>query len=98
MRDTSTTDTREEHDSTDQTVERVIMGKPESEFLREMRERYEMAYSADTEDREAGREDLLFSQGIGHWTEEEEASRKAEGRPCLTINKLPELVDQTIGS
>lgn len=75
-----------------------IMGKPESEFLQEMRERYDRAMEADRDDREAGYEDLLFSQGDNHWPDDLKADRESKGRPCLTINKMPELIDQVTGA
>lgn len=68
----------------------------EDEFCREARERYTRASSSDRENIEAGYDDLEFLVG-NHWDDGVELERTAAGRPCLTINRLPQFVAQVVG-
>jgi hypothetical protein len=68
--------------------------KDEDEFLKEARERFQEALDFDRENREAGIDDLKFFAGE-QWEPEALLARK--GRPCLTINTLPQFVAQVAG-
>jgi len=46
---------------------------------------------------EKGRDDLEFLNGTNHWPEEILKERKADQRPCMTINHAPKYVRQVIG-
>lgn len=50
----------------------------------------------EKENRALAVEDLEFLNG-NQWSEDVKAEREAAGRPCLTINKVVEKVDQVIG-
>jgi hypothetical protein len=65
-------------------------------FLEEARKRFGEAVDADRENRDAGLEDLRFQAGE-QWDEQVRAQRLAKGRPCLTINTLPQFVGQVVG-
>lgn len=65
-------------------------------FLEEARRRFQEGVDADRENREAGLEDLRFLAG-DQWDEGVRAARLAKGRPCLTINTLPQFVGQVVG-
>jgi len=66
----------------------------EAAFLKEARERFQEAVDADRENRDAALEDLEFLAGK-QWDDSALTSRK--GRPCLTINRLPQFVAQVVG-
>ena len=63
------------------------------EIIDAARERMDEAYSADLPNREKGLADLQFVVGK-QWAEDVRAEREAEGKPCLTINGLPQYVRQ----
>jgi hypothetical protein len=43
----------------------------------------------ESENRNAAQEDIRFAKLGEQWHEADIVSRKAEGRPCLTINRCP---------
>lgn len=63
-------------------------------ILAELRAFKKECEEADGHNREAMEDDLRFLEGHGQWDERIKASREADGRPCLTINKLPQYVNQ----
>jgi hypothetical protein len=65
-------------------------------FMVEARERFKQGEEADRENREAGMDDLAFTAGE-QWDATVKAARLKKGRPCLTINTLPQYVGQVIG-
>jgi hypothetical protein len=67
------------------------------QFLEEARERFQEGVDADRDNRDAGLDDLKFLSGEGQWDDQVKAARLAKGRPCLTINTLPQFVGQVIG-
>lgn len=67
------------------------------EIVKRAVEQYAEDVDADRENREAARKDLLMLTGEGQWPEAIRAEREAEGRPCLTINRLPQFVRQVTG-
>jgi hypothetical protein len=67
----------------------------EEELLRVARERFRHAEDASATWRASARDDLAFLAGQ-QWPEAVEAEREAEGRPCLTINQLPQFVRQVV--
>jgi len=69
------------------------MKKEKSDILEQANKRYDACVSADNENFTNTRADLKFLNGE-HWPEDAKKLRKAERRPCLTINKLPAFVRQ----
>jgi len=69
------------------------MKKEKSDILEQANKRYDACVSADNENFSNVRADLKFLNGE-HWPEDAKKLRKAERRPCLTINKLPAFVRQ----
>jgi hypothetical protein len=69
-------------------------GMKATDILAEMRAFKREAEQADNHNRDAALEDLRFLEGEGQWPQGVKAMREAEGRPCLTINKLPQYVSQ----
>jgi hypothetical protein len=70
--------------------------KDTAAFLTEMRERFEEGVDNDRDNREAAYDDLKFIAGE-QWDETVKAERVRKGRPCLTINTLPQYIGQVIG-
>jgi len=68
----------------------------EDEFLADARRRFTEGATYDRENREAGYDDLNFLAGH-QWDVGVEEARRQAGRPCLTINRLPQFVAQVVG-
>ena len=64
------------------------------EFLQEARERWQEGVDFDRENRDEAQTDLKFLAGE-QWDAEDVDAR--DGKPCLTINVLPQSVAQVIG-
>lgn len=67
---------------------------PDRDFLDEAVERFRIAADADDRTRNEMRDDFKFYVGDTQWTEEDRQLRDADGRPCLTINRIPQFVKQ----
>lgn len=63
------------------------------EFLALAKARFKLAVEAESENRRAALEDLKFRTGE-QWSPDIETSRNLDGRPCLTINRLPQFIHQ----
>ena len=72
------------------------VAKEEAAFLQEARERFEDAAAADRDNRLAAEDDLISSSAISG-TIRSKATRTGLGRPCLTINRLPQFVARVVG-
>jgi hypothetical protein len=68
--------------------------KDEAEFLKEARERFQEGVDFDRENRDEAEKDLRVFAGEV-WTEADVKARA--GKPCLTINGLPQYVAQVTG-
>lgn len=66
------------------------------DIIKMARKRLAEAKDADHENREEALEDLEYIAGF-HWDEEEREAREDAGRPCITINRLPQFVRQVTG-
>jgi hypothetical protein len=66
------------------------------ELLRIARERMAEAYEADLPNRDRDLDDRKFTVG-DQWPEHVRRERENEGKPCLTINGLPQYVRQVTG-
>ena len=66
----------------------------EEDFLAKARERFQHVVEAESENRRLMLDDMRFFDGEGQWPEEVKAARNTPGsmRPCLTINRLPQIV------
>lgn len=62
-------------------------------IIAECMDRMRISISADGENRSNGLDDLTFLKG-DQWDERIKAQRALDGRPCLTINKLPTSLHQ----
>jgi hypothetical protein len=65
----------------------------DDKILKEMREFVDHAVSSDSDNRNNARSDLTFLKG-DQWPQNVKAQREADGRPCLTFNRLPTFIRQ----
>lgn len=67
-------------------------------ILKEARERWDRAYDKEKSNIIAAYEDLEFLVGgDAQWDQDSLKERRAEGRPCLTVNQIPQFVHQVTG-
>jgi hypothetical protein len=71
--------------------------KDNTDFMRIIRERMQDAIDNDRENRDESLDDFENLIGVGQWPDEIRREREEDGRPCLTINRLPQFVRQVTG-
>ena len=64
----------------------------DDEIIKEAREAFELAADAEAENRREALDDLRFARLGEQWPEKVRRERELEGRPCLTINRLPAFI------
>jgi hypothetical protein len=64
------------------------------EFLDNFRTNYRLASDVTAELRRNQKEDMEFRAGDRQWDETSRQERAMEGRPCLTINRIPQFIRQ----
>jgi hypothetical protein len=67
--------------------------RDDEKILAEAKVRFALAEDADSENRTNALDDLKFAAGE-QWDPQVEAGRKADRRPCFTINRLPQHIKQ----
>ena len=70
-----------------------ISKKEEEELLKEARKNYDLAAKYWSDNFEAALDDLKFNVG-DHWSAQDAAERELAGRPMITVNRTPTLVNQ----
>lgn len=60
-------------------------------------EQFSEADTVDQQNLEAAAGDLEFATGLGQWDEADKAQREKDGRPMLTINRMPQFIRQVTG-
>lgn len=65
-------------------------------LVSEGREAFELAQDAEKHNRATALDDIKFARLSEQWPEEIRKQREREGRPCLTINKLPAFIRQVV--
>lgn len=68
----------------------------DDDLLIEARRLFDLASEAETENRQDALDDLRFARLGEQWPDGVVESRKLEGRPCLTINRLPAFIRQVV--
>ena len=71
------------------------IGGDDAALMRIARDRYERAVDHDQDNRDAGIEDLEFMAG-DQWPDDIRRQHMEDGRPILTINRMPTFVDQVV--
>lgn len=68
----------------------------DEDILEEAREAFQLAADAEAENRREALDDLRFARLGEQWPERVRRERDLEGRPCLTINRLPAFIRQVV--
>ncbi|MEF3075179.1 portal protein [Methylobacter sp. Wu1] len=68
----------------------------DSDILKDALEAFKLAAEAEKENRDAALSDLKFARLAEQWPENVRQQREQEGRPCLTINRLPAFIRQVV--
>lgn len=68
----------------------------DSDELSEAKEAFELIAEREAENRREALDDLRFARLADQWPEKVRRQREMEGRPCLTINKLPPFIRQVV--
>jgi hypothetical protein len=61
--------------------------------IEQAKRRFKVCEEAESDNRRLAREDYDFRQGK-QWNDKDKADRSADGRPCLTINRIPQFINQ----
>lgn len=72
------------------------MAEKYEKILIEAKKRLKIAIDAESENRNLAEDDIKFRNNE-QWEEKDKRQRELEGRPCLTINKLEQRIDQVTG-
>ncbi len=67
--------------------------KAHQDILEAAKKRFELAVEAERETRQEAREDIDFRIGH-HWPDAIRRDREEDGKPCLTINRIPQFIRQ----
>src|SRR6185503_16229839 len=68
----------------------------DSDLLKEAREIFELCNEREQHNRADSLDDIRFARLAEQWPDAIRRSREREGRPCLTINRLPAFVRQVV--
>lgn len=69
-------------------------GTSDEDILTEAKESFQRIYEAEAKNRDNWLDDIKFARLGIQWPEEIRRQRELEGRPCLTINRLPAFIRQ----
>ena len=68
----------------------------DDDILAEAKDAFRLAADAEAENRREALDDLRFARLGEQWPEKVRRERDLEGRPCLTINRLPAFIRQVV--
>lgn len=68
------------------------------EFLKVARERASRGLTWWKENFDVAQNDLNFLYGVGQWADTAKKEREDQGRPCLTLNQLPQFKRQVVNA
>lgn len=71
----------------------VPIGTPTQQFLHLARERLRQVIAAESKTRSKMKQDFDF-KNVDQWDPVDRANREQDGRPCLTINRIPQFIKQ----
>lgn len=71
--------------------------RKEDLFLQDARERFTVSENAERNRRLESLDDLRFRAGF-QWRETDRITREGQGRPCLTINRIPGFVSHVVNN
>jgi len=68
----------------------------DDDILDEARDLFRSCEEREADNRDEALDDLEFARLARQWRPEDEEQRAAEGRPCLTINRMPAFIRQVV--
>ena len=68
----------------------------DKDTIADARERFKLSHDAEAENRQWMLDDLMFARMGEQWPADVIKQRKADGRPCLTINRMPAFARQIV--
>lgn len=68
----------------------------DDDVIRQARDYFKESDSVSSENRIDAEEDIRFARLADQWPDQVKAQRIAEGRPCITVNKLAPLIRQIV--
>jgi hypothetical protein len=68
----------------------------DDDLIKEAREAFQRAEDAESDNRAAAIESIKFARAGEQWPEAVANQRRAEGKPMLTINKMPAFIRQVV--
>ena len=66
------------------------------DVLKEAKEAFELASERESDNRKEALDDLRFARLAEQWPDGVRQQREREGRPCLTVNRLPAFIRQVV--
>lgn len=66
------------------------------DILKEGREAFELSAEGEADNRRDAEDDIRFARLADQWPEQIRRQRELDGRPCLTINRLPSFIRQVV--
>lgn len=72
------------------------MAKGDDDTLKDAKEAFRLAEERESENRRDALDDIKFAQLSDQWPANIRRDRELDGRPCLTINKLPSFIRQVV--
>src|SRR5882672_944196 len=79
-----------------QPVEGKSSMSKDSDILKDAKESFEQCAEREQQNRADALDDIRFARLAEQWPDAVRRSREREGRPCLTINRLPAFVRQVV--
>lgn len=68
----------------------------DSDLLEEAREIFEQCEERESDNRDEALDDLKFARLAEQWHAQDKQQRANDGRPCLTINRMPSFIRQVV--
>lgn len=66
------------------------------DILEEAREQFDLCVEAEADNRKDALDDIRFARLSEQWPDDVRKAREREGRPCLTVNRLPAFIRQVV--
>lgn len=77
-------------------AEKLTSSSSEDDLLKEAREAFSQCQDAEKDNRQTALDDIRFAREGIQWPDKIAKQREDEGRPCLTINKMPAFIRQVV--
>lgn len=68
----------------------------DNDIIAEALERFQESDSETRQNRQDAHDDITFSRLSDQWPDAIRTQREAEGRPCLTVNRLPSFIRSVV--